>query len=53
MSGNSEFSLTQHAHGKSRVRVLKRSQKGNMHEVLEITVNVMLWGNTEHSFTKG
>lgn len=46
-------SLPSHWHGKSRVRVLKRSIQGAQHSILEITVDIKLWGDYEHVYTRG
>ena len=45
--------LREHWHGKSRVRVLKRTIQGSTHNVLELTVAIQLWGDTSHVFLNG
>lgn len=44
--------LIQHNYGKARVRVLKISRAGKNHSVKELTVQVMLQGDFDASFTK-
>lgn len=45
--------LKQHWHGKSRVRVLKTFKQTEQHSVLELTVNIRLWGEYDNVYTKG
>ena len=44
--------LIQHQYGKARVRVMKVTRNGKMHSIKELTVDVLLSGNFDASFTK-
>lgn len=45
--------LANHWHGKARVRMLKTTKTDKMHQVLELTCRITLWGAYDHVYTKG
>ena len=45
------MTLVMNTHGKARVRVLRVNRVGDRHEVRELTIQAMLHGGAEHSYT--
>jgi len=42
-----------HSHGKARVRLLKTNKTSETHKVLELTVDITLWGDYDRVYTHG
>ena len=45
--------IDQHQYGKGSVRVLKLKQSADFHQVIDLTVDIMLEGDLEDAYTKG